>query len=167
MFGCTLKKIDHLKKIITMYDYSGYNFINLIVLQMPGDIHATMMNHLFGVRTNLFIFKRSGTFRQPRSGSRKKDWTRILNEQNIDQNHKKIIPIFSKRKLFLWKPCNMAIIYSYKIWPLSKNLVSTLKGIKITKNSEIFRKYVWFKQDPEFWKPDPDLVKNCLDLQHW
>ena len=49
--------------------------------------------------------------------------TRILKEQNIDQNHQKIIPKFSNRRPFFvnniiqW---NMAIFYSYMILPSSK-----------------------------------------------
>ena len=37
---------------------------------------------------------------------------------------------FRREDLFLLKKCNMAIFYSYKIWSLSKNLVSTLKRMK-------------------------------------
>ena len=36
----------------------------------------------------------------------------------------------------------MAIFYTYKMWSSSKNHVSSLKGIKIAKKSEIFRSKV-------------------------
>ena len=83
-----------------------------------------------------------------------KNRIRNLTEQNIDQNHQNIEPKFSEKRPFLLKKCNMTILYSYIIWSLSKNLLLTLKGIRITKTkSEIFRFWVRFKQDP---------VQNCL-----
>ena len=60
---------------------------------------------------------------------------RILKKLNIDLNHQKIIQKISERTFFLFKKYNMAILYFYIIWSWSKNLVSTLKGIKITKKT--------------------------------
>ena len=45
--------------------------------------------------------------------------------------------------------------FFYMIWSLSKNLASTLKWIKITNKILTFWYKSRFKQDPEFWKPDP------------
>ena len=70
----------------------------------------------------------SGTFRQPGSGKKTGSGTGSLKEQNIDQNHPKIIPKFSNRRLFVL--FNMAIFFSYMICPSSKNPVSSLKVIK-------------------------------------
>ena len=45
----------------------------------------------------------------------------------------------------------MAILYSFIIWPSSKNLVSTLRRTKNynKKNSKFFQFLVKFKQDPQ------------------
>ena len=53
---------------------------------------------------------------------------RILKEQNITQNLRKSYLDFLKEDFFFLKQCCMTILYSYIIWPASKNLVWTLKG---------------------------------------
>ena len=93
---------------------------------------------------------RSGTFRP--TGSRSK------HRPKSSENH---TSIFLNITFLLLKKFNMAIFYSNIKWPASKNLASTLNGLKITKKkSEIFRYIVRFKQGP-------DPVQNCLDPQHW
>ena len=76
---------------------------------------------------------RSGTFRP--TGSRSK------HRPKSSENH---TSIFLNITFLLLKKFNMAIFYSNIKWPASKNLASTLNGLKITKkkiwNFSLYRK---------------------------
>ena len=82
-----------------------------------------------------------------------------LKKLNVDQNHQKIIPKFFERRLFFVKKSYMAIFNSYIKWSSSKNLVTTLKGIKSTQEIMKFLIFGQFQagsgSDFKFFKKDP------------